>query len=104
MEKIPNKEGVAAITMKPTAYVKCKIGQDWYKCEFEAEFNPNECYPDYMEVNRFVMDNIDGREMNIEEATRVLYEYLLKYEPHNLNVTNHIRGCKTHFDVDVLIR
>lgn len=103
MTKIENKENVSAIVMKPTAYAKCKIGQDWYKCDFEATFIPGKCYPDYMEVNEFVMQEIDGKELNIEEAARLLYDHLQEYQPVQLMVVNHIVGCKTHFDVDVTI-
>lgn len=103
MTKIENKEGVKEITLRPVAFVKCKIGQDWYKCEFEAVFIPGPFYPDYMEVNAFVMSEIDGQEMNIEEAAKVLYEHLMQYKPKELKVVNHIHGCKTHFDVDVTL-
>ena len=103
MTKIENKENVTKITMMPTAYTKCKIGQDWYKCQFECCFLPGDCYPDYMEVNAYIMDEIDGKELNIEEAARMLYDFLMQYAPEYLKVVNHIRDCKTHFDVDVTI-
>lgn len=103
MNRILNKEKVSSITMMPTAYAKCKIGQDWYRCDFEVHFVPGDCYPDYMEVNSFVMSEIDGKELNIEEAARILYDHLIQYQPEELEVTNHIKGCKTHFDVDVTI-
>ena len=103
MTKIENKEKVTEIVMKPTAYTKCKIGQDWYKCNFEVCFVPAVCYPDYMEVNEFIMTHIDGQELNIEEAARILYDHLMGYQPRSVKVTNHIRECKTHFDVDVTI-
>ena len=103
VDKIKNNEGVTKIIMKPTAFVKCKIGQDWYKCEFLVEFIPGEYYPDYMQVNSFVMEEIDGEEMNIEEAAKALKDFLLQYEPERLSITNSIHGCKTHFDVDVIL-
>lgn len=103
MTKLQNKENVTQIIMKPTAYTKCVIGQDWYKCSFEVIFAPDKYYPDYMEVNDFIMGNIDGKELNIEEATKLLYDHLKEYEPKDISVTNHIVGCKTHFDVDVTI-
>lgn len=103
MNKIENKEKVTRIVMKPTAVAKCKIGQDWYKMAFEAEFIPGDCYPDYIEVNDFVMNELDGKELNIEEAASMLYEMLMAYKPRFLQVTNHIKGCKTHFDVDVTV-
>ena len=103
MNRIKNKENVCSITMKPTAVSKCKIGQDWYRMAFEIVFLPGEYYPDYMEVNDFIMTEIDGKELNIEEAAKIIYDMLLAYEPRHLSVTNHIQGCKTHFDVDVTI-
>ena len=103
MTKIKNAENVTEIVMKPTAYTKCKIGQDWYKCNFEVFFIPSDNYPDYMEVNGFIMSHIDGHELNIEEAARILYDHLMEYKPESLKVINHIRECKTHFDVDVII-
>lgn len=102
MEKIKNTQDISTIIMKPTAYTKCKIGQDWYKNELEIEFIPFESYPDYMEVNSYVMEEIDGQELNIEDVVYQIYEHLMKYEPMYLSVTDHIKGCKTHFDVDVI--
>ena len=104
MTRIKNAENVTKIIMKPEAVAKCKIGQDWYKMHFEIEFLPEDCYPDYIEVNDFVMEQIDGKELNIEEAAKILYDMLSRsYDPKSVKVTNHIVGCKTHFDVDVTI-
>ena len=103
MTKLPNKENVTRIIMKPTAYTKCVIGQDWYRCAFEIVFIPGKCYPDYMEVNDFIMQEIDGKELNIEEAAAILRDHLKEYDPISVSVTNHVIGCKTHFDVDVTV-
>lgn len=102
--KIENKENVKEIKMYPTACVKCKIGKDWYSCKFEVFFCPNTCYPDYMQVDQFVQTEIDGKELNIEEAAKLLYDYLkTNYEPWYLRVSNHVTGCKVHFDVLVTV-
>lgn len=102
--RIKNDEEVSFITMKPTACVKCAIGQDWYQCNFEAMFQPDEFYPDYMQVCNFVRKEIDGKELNIEQAAKLLYDFLKReYKPLGLCVVNHVTGCKTHFDVDVQI-
>ena len=103
MTKIENKERVTHIVMHPTAYTKCRIGQDWYKCCFEIHFEPGACYPDYMEVNAYIMSEIDGKELNIEEAAYMLFFHLRQYAPKRLKVINHITNCKTHFDVDVTV-
>lgn len=103
MTKIENTQHIDKIIMHPTAYTKCVIGQDWYKNEFEIEFTPGDCYPDYMDVNHFIMTEIDGTELNIEDVVNKLYAFLrTEYRPQVLIVTDHIRGCKTHFDVDVV--
>lgn len=102
MKKLGNKEAISYIIMKPTACVKCAIGQDWYKCEFTVTFYPSGYYPDYMEVEKFVMDEIDGHELNIEEAVERLYQYLKEYEPSRLVVGCNVHGCKVHFDVEVV--
>lgn len=102
--RIGNIEGVTKIVMHPIAHVKCQIGQDWYRCEFEVEFIPDGCYPDFMQVDEFVRESIDGHELNIEQAAKLLHDFLKDtYDPKGVRVCNHIRGCKTHFDVDVFI-
>ena len=104
VKRLGNNEGVKKIIMHPTACVKCQIGQDWYKCEFEVTFIPSGYYPDYMEVGKFVEEHIDGQELNIEQAAKMLCDFLnVAYEPKEITVCNHIRGCKTHFDVDVYV-
>lgn len=102
MNKIKNIEGITKITMFPVAYTICAIGKDWFKSELEIVFEPGDCYPDYMEVNRFIMEEVDGKEMNIEEVVDRVYEFLDGYAPRRLVVTDHVKGCRTHFNVDVV--
>lgn len=105
MNKLPNVEKVAEIVMKPFAYTMCQIGQDWFRNSFEVVFVPGDCYPDYMEVEKYVQENIEGKELNIEQAARLLYDFLHdEYNPRQLTVYNHIKDCKTHFDVDIAIK
>lgn len=103
MTKIKNEQRIGRIAMYPIAYTKCVIGGDWYKNELEIEFVPADCYPDYMDVNDYIMQEIDGQELNIEDVVDKVYQYLqVNYEPQSLVVIDHIKGCKTHFDVDVI--
>lgn len=102
MNKIRNTQNISKITMRPVAYTKCKIGQDWYRNELEIIFIPSDCYPDYMEVNDWVMNNIDGEELNIEDVVDIIYHFLQEtYHPSSLKIFDNIIGCKTHFDVIV---
>lgn len=103
MEKLKNTQGISMIIMHPVAYTKCQIGQDWYKNEFEISFAPGDIYPDYMEVKDWIMENIDGKELNIEDVVDKIYSFIQdEYAPKDLEVTDDIKGCKTHFDVTVI--
>ena len=100
--KIENKEEIKKIIMKPTVITKCKIGQDWYKNNLEITFVPDEYYPDYMKLESWIMKNLDGKELNIEEVTDLVYDYLkTTYEPFELHVKDYVYGNKVHFDVIV---
>ena len=102
MDKIKNIEQVKRITMKPTAITKCAIGQDWYKHELVITFVPSHCYPDYMQVEEWIMNEIDGKELNIEEVVDKVYNKLtIEYEPEELHIKDFIYGNKVHFDVVV---
>lgn len=101
MVKLENKENIQRIEMKPTAITKCAIGQDWYKHEFVIEFVPYLYYPDYMEIEKWIMNNIDGKELNIEEAVDMVHAMLKEFQPKYLCVKDYIHGNKVHFDVMV---
>ncbi len=102
IKKIENTQNIKSITMMPVAYTKCAIGQDWYKNELTIYFTPDQCYPDYMEVNEWIMKNIDGKEFNIEDVVNEVYKFLMEnYHPMELHIDDHINGCRTHFDVIV---
>lgn len=103
MYLIPNKEEVRCINMKPKACIKCGLGKDWYYCNFETAFVVNEHYPDYMEVQDFVRNEIDGKTLNIEEAAKKLLNFLRQYKPNAVSVTAIVTNCKTHFDVVVTV-
>ena len=102
MNKIKNTQKIAMITMNPTACTLCAIGQDWFKNELEIIFMPGDCYPDYMEVEDWIMKNIDGKELNIEDVVQKIYDFIAEtYQPKDLTVTDNVSGCKSHFNVSV---
>lgn len=104
MKHLANLENVGIITMRPTVCTLCAIGQDWFQSELKITFIPGDCYPDYIEVQKWIMDNVDGMEMNIEHVARAVYDFLAnEYKPLALTVTNHVAECKSHFEVDVTI-
>ena len=99
---LTNREGISRIVMRPQAICKCQIGQDWYKNAFDVEFVPGDCYPDYMEVLRWIEDHLSGKELNIEMAVQKLFDYLDgTYDPLSLCVTSKVDDAITHFPVEV---
>lgn len=101
MKGLKNKENITVINMRPSAICRCRIGGDLYTNQFEVIFDPDESYPDYMEVNKWILENIDGKDLNIEEAVELLFQYLMEYEPRALEVTSVVEDVKTHFPVTV---
>ena len=99
---LENNEKITKITMKPSVITKCRIGQDWFKNNLEVEFYPGKTYPDYMKVEAWIMNNLDGVEMNIEEVVDMVYDYFTQtYHPADLKVKDIVTGNKVHFDVVV---
>ena len=101
MNKLDNKEKIKRIIMKPQATCFCQIGKDWYLNKFEIEFRPDKYYPDYMEVEKWINENIEGKELNIEHAVNLIHTHLMFYEPFSVIVKSIVEDCKTHFNVIV---
>lgn len=103
MTKIKNTQDIKKIIMKPKAYTVCDIGGDMYKSELTIVFVPDLYYPDYMEIQRWIQENVDGKRLNIEDVVQVIYKLLIdEYDPVHVEITNSIKGCSTHFDVEVI--
>jgi hypothetical protein len=100
---IKNKENISCIIMKPFAECKCGIGKDWYHIKFEITFVPKETYPDYMNISKFISENISGKEFNIEQAVQLIGDMLWnKYNPAGLVVRGIVKDVVTHFPVEVI--
>jgi hypothetical protein len=100
---IANEQNINKIIMKPTAITLCDIGNDWYKNNLEIHFEPDKYYPDYMKVEKWIMEKIDGERLNIEEVVNNVYEMLMRtYKPHKLKIIDVVTGNKVHFDVTVI--
>lgn len=104
MTRIENKEGVSKIVMRPIVYCLCDLGGDWYSLEIEIEMKPVGAYPDYMEVQDFLMRCVDGKRLNIEEALLITKKELEIWFPDaEIVVKGVVKNAKTHFDVEVTL-
>lgn len=102
MLRINNTQDIKKITMKPVAFTRCVLGGDWYKNNLVIEFVPAKIYPDYTEVQEWIMKNVDGKNLNIEDVVEYIYDFLnTNYKPLELHIKDEVTGCRTHFDVIV---
>ena len=100
--RIENRQKIARIVMKPDAYTICEIGGDMYKSRLEIVFIPDKCYPDYMQVQEWILKEIDGKTLNIEDVVDIVYRKLKEeFSPTAMKITSYIENCRTHFDVIV---
>ena len=101
--KIKNKQNIKQIIMKPTVSCFCPLGQDWYKIDFDISFIPRDFYPDYCEVQNYILNNINKQQLTIEEAVDIIYDYLQKeYLPEDLTVQANVNIVQSHFPVIVI--
>lgn len=101
MQKIANTQEVRKITMYPVAQTKCVIGGDWYTNSLMIHFCPRDSYPDYTEVQSWIMENIDGKALNIEDVVDMIHTMMSSFKPSYLLVRDRVENCKTHFNVIV---
>lgn len=103
MNRIDNSQKIDCIIMKPRIIVKCKLGQDWYTNDLEIYFVPDLYYPDYIEVESYIMRELDGSELNIEEVVAILYDKIMQeFSPKKLRIVDNVCSPKTHFSVSVI--
>ena len=101
--KIKNRQNIKQIIMKPTVSCFCPLGQDWYKIDFDISFIPRDFYPDYCDVQNYILNNINKQQLTIEEAIDIIYNYLQKeYLPENLTVQANVNIVQSHFHVIVI--
>ena len=100
---IKNTQKITSIVMKPFAECRCVLGKDWYHIDYEAEMTPADCYPDYMDVSRFISEEINGKDLNIEDAVEKFGNFLWEnYSPASLTVKANVSNVTTHCPVIVI--
>lgn len=98
---IANDFGINKITIDCEARCYCPLGKDWYTNQFTIFFEPDEYIPDYLDVDKFVKEEIDNKHFIIEEAVSVLHEFLtIQYRPKSCRVVS-FAGDATHSPVSV---
>lgn len=100
---IKNEQKIKQIIMKPKAICYCPLGDDWYTNDFRINFFPDEIFPDYCDIEKYLDENIRGKKLIIEDAVNMLYQYLqVTYQPKKLQITSEICDAKSHSPVTVI--
>lgn len=99
MPQFKNDMKINEIKMKKRIHNFCTIGKDWYTSNLSIVFQPDEIIPDYIEVEK-AMDEIDKKELVIEEVVAQVTDILREYEPKYIKVTNSVDDAK-HLSVEV---
>lgn len=92
---IENIQGITRIEYAIKSHNFCPIGQDWYTSNLKAVIEPDKQIPDYIELDNFVRNHIDKKEMIIEDAVATLFNHIqMQYKPKYLIVTNAVNDAK----------
>lgn len=102
--KQENKQGVSRIIYKPTSTCFCPLGNDWYTNKFFIIMKPSDCFPDYIDIEKFINLYINGASLIIEDATKMLYDYIVReYNPLEVKVISKVDEVQSHSPVVVVI-
>lgn len=100
MTKLAHTQGVNSIQMHFEMQLYCPQGFEHYTGTFDVDFTPNECLPDYCELDKLFRENC-GKSMIVEDAVKWVYDTLMDvYQPDDLHVKMSVQNV-LHFDVVV---
>lgn len=98
-----NEYKVKEIIINERIRCYCPLGKDWYSGDLEAQIFVDEEIPDYLDVDNFIKNEIDGKAYIIEETAHMFYEYLMNtLHPVSLHVTATVKDA-THAPVVIKI-
>lgn len=98
---VENNYGIDKIVIHPEAKCFCPLGADWYTNHFEVTIGPDQKIPDYCALDVYIAENINGKELIIEEAVDLLYQHIVSiYQPRSCRIVSHVNDAG-HSDVSV---
>lgn len=100
---VKNKYGIRNISIDAQAKCYCPLGRDWYTNHFTIDIEVAEDIPDYVELDKWIAENINGRSLIIEEATAAVYQHVMEnYQPYSCAVRSYVDDA-AHSPVTVTI-
>lgn len=88
---VKNKYGIKNVTIDAEAKCYCPLGKDWYTNQFTIDIDVAADIPDYVKLDEWIAENINGHSMIIEEAVATVYEHVMdEYNPYNCSVRSYV--------------
>lgn len=99
MASFENKYNISVIRMYKVIHNLCPIGKDLYTNNLDIKIIPGNTIPDYIEVEKS-LDELEGKQMVIEDVVNQVLEKLKQYEPKKVNVVSSVSDA-IHLEVNV---
>lgn len=100
---VKNNYGIRNISIDAEAKCFCPLGNDWYTNQFTIDIEVAHDIPDYVVLDKWIAEHINGRSMIIEEATAAVYQHVMEtYQPYSCTVRSYVDDA-THSAVTVTI-
>ncbi len=101
IEKLHNKQGIKEIEIEPSVCCYCPLGADWYNMKVNIKIKIDKYYPNYCDIRAFLNEEIQGKNLIIEDVLDKVYNFIKLYEPKELVVTGIVSEIESHPPVKV---
>ena len=80
-KSFPNTYGLKKITFEKKIHCYCRLGGDVYTNQIKAEFNPGDMVPDYVFLEKAIVERFEQTDSIIEEVLKGIKEIILNQCP-----------------------
>ena len=101
MAQFANTMSIDDIAMEKSVKCFCPIGKSWCTYEIDISMEPLSVIPDYLEVEKYLDEQIGGAALTMEDAASNVRDHIAgKYFPKFVRVSLHCSDAK-HMPVTV---
>lgn len=100
MAAFDNTMGITKIEFQCRTRNYCPLGEDMYTNQFTVVFIPSGQIPDYVDIQNDINNNVDGKDMTVEDAVEAVYNIVDRFKPEKLCVESYADDA-VHFPVTV---
>ena len=99
---LENKQKIGKITLWKKIHCYCPLGDDWYTHQLKIEFEPVDEFPDYIYIEKKIMELYEKKDYIIEDVVSGIYDIIADFCPSakNIHVTSYVDDAQ-HLTVQV---